>query len=107
MVGNVLNIQRFCTHDGPGIRTTVFLKGCPLHCLWCHNPESQAAKREVLYNAEKCVDCRRCVAICQQNCHTVSQNRHQYDRTACLACGACVTPLCAALETAGDPMTVE
>jgi pyruvate formate lyase activating enzyme len=107
MNGNILNVQRFCTHDGPGIRTTVFLKGCPLHCLWCHNPESQAPKREVLYNAEKCLDCRRCLALCQQNCHTLGEDHHQYDRAGCLACGACISPLCPALELAGESASVE
>jgi pyruvate formate lyase activating enzyme len=56
----VLDIQKFCTHDGPGIRTTVFLKGCPLRCEWCHNPESQEFNPELFFHAERCIDCRRC-----------------------------------------------
>lgn len=63
MNGTIFNIQRFCVNDGPGIRTTVFLKGCPLKCLWCHNPESQAAKKELLFYADKCVGCGRCNGI--------------------------------------------
>lgn len=107
MTEKILNVQRFCTHDGPGIRTTVFFKGCPLHCLWCHNPESQAKESEVLYNAEKCVGCGRCAALCAQHCHTVTENGHRYDRESCLACGKCMSPLCSALELAGESADVE
>ncbi|MBE6703359.1 MAG: glycyl-radical enzyme activating protein [Ruminococcaceae bacterium] len=60
MNGTIFNIQRFCTNDGPGIRTTVFFKGCPLSCLWCHNPESQRGEREILFYKEKCSGCGRC-----------------------------------------------
>ncbi len=60
--GTVLNIQKFCVNDGPGIRTTVFLKGCPLRCLWCHNPETQSGNVEFMYYAEKCTHCGRCAA---------------------------------------------
>ena len=54
MNGTIFNIQKFCTNDGPGIRTTVFFKGCPLHCAWCHNPESHSVSCEMLFDAEKC-----------------------------------------------------
>lgn len=60
MNGNIFDIQRFCTSDGPGIRTTVFFKGCPLKCLWCHNPESQKKEREIMFYPEKCKGCGRC-----------------------------------------------
>jgi pyruvate formate lyase activating enzyme len=63
MNGTIFNIQRFCTNDGPGIRTTVFLKGCPLACLWCHNPESQSAAPELLFYRDKCTGCGRCRGI--------------------------------------------
>ena len=57
----ILNIQKYSLHDGDGIRTTIFFKGCPLECIWCHNPESQAYNKEVLYNEEKCTKCEACI----------------------------------------------
>lgn len=63
MKGMIFNIQKFCTSDGPGIRTTVFLKGCPLSCVWCHNPESQSPRRELLVYPHKCVGCGRCAGV--------------------------------------------
>ena len=60
----LLNLQRFCTHDGPGIRTTVFLKGCPLACWWCHNPESQSPRPQVLVSENLCLHCGKCVDTC-------------------------------------------
>ena len=61
MNGTIFNIQRFCINDGPGIRTTVFLKGCPLKCIWCHNPESQAREPEIMFYKDKCTKCGSCV----------------------------------------------
>ena len=107
MTGKILNVQRFCTHDGPGIRTTVFLKGCPLHCVWCHNPESQARHAEILYNEERCVNCLRCVAACPNGQHRAAEGKHLFDREGCVACGKCVSPLCGALELFGKPTTAE
>lgn len=109
-MGTLLNISRFCTDDGPGIRTTVFLKGCPLRCAWCHNPESQHPRPQLLFAAEKCVNCGKCVAACAQNCHAVDAT-HTFMRERCLACAACAA--CAdacptgALELYGSEMSVE
>lgn len=74
MKGLVFNIQRFSIHDGPGIRTVVFLKGCPLHCAWCHNPESQCRAPEILFYKEKCVGCGRCHGITAQDADFVCKN---------------------------------
>ena len=104
---NVLNIQRFCTKDGPGIRTTVFFKGCPLSCLWCHNPESQSTKREMMYNSEKCVSCLRCVAACPTQSHKQVDGKHRFERSSCTACGKCLSPTCEALELAGKPLSAD
>lgn len=88
MNGTILNIQRFCTDDGPGIRTTVFLKGCPLHCVWCHNPESQAKRCEIMFDPQKCITCGSCSAVCLRNCHTFDAD-HKFERKMCIGCGAC------------------
>lgn len=104
---NIINVQRFCTQDGPGIRTTVFFKGCPLSCLWCHNPETQKAARELMYDAEKCVHCLRCVAACPQGCHRQDTGRHVLDRTDCIGCGSCLSPLCTALKCSGESLSTD
>ena len=88
MTGTVLSIERCSLHDGPGLRTTVFLKGCPLSCLWCHNPESRSPKQELFYIAEKCTACGLCMAVC--NLHSLDNTSpHVINRGACVACGKC------------------
>ena len=105
--GMVFDIQRFAIHDGPGIRTTVFLKGCPLHCLWCHNPESQAPGKEILFSAEKCIACRYCESVCEQGGHAFRDGEHIFDRTNCIRCGECTLECYAnALELVGKEMEV-
>ena len=75
MNGTIFNIQKFCVNDGPGIRTCVFLKGCPLKCVWCHNPESQSAKSEIMFYADKCIGCGRCKNITAEDKDFVCFNR--------------------------------
>ena len=83
----IVDVKHFAVHDGPGIRSTVFLKGCPLRCLWCHNPESQRPGPELAILA-KCVKCGACAAVCP--CHHVENGVHTLDRARCIACGKCV-----------------
>lgn len=94
-------------HDGPGVRTTVFLKGCPLRCAWCHNPESQRGGRELLFYPSKCIGCRLCEGACVHGVHTFD-GQHTLDREKCAACGRCAAecPTCA-LEICGKDYTAE
>lgn len=104
----VFNIQKFSVNDGPGIRTTVFLKGCMLDCVWCHNPESKSPKPQLFLNSRLCVGCGACLAACEKQLHRFEENgSHVIDRTRCGACGACVDACVGALEMSGNPMTVD
>ncbi len=106
--GMVFDIQKFSIHDGPGIRTTVFLKGCSFHCLWCHNPESIEKETEISYISDRCLICGRCVEACPRGCHTIDKNGHRFRRDECTRCGACVGVCYAgALEMTGEIMTVD
>ena len=116
MLGNIFDIQRFCVHDGPGIRTTVFVKGCPLRCQWCHNPESQKKGLSVAYYEGKCIACGACVNACEHKCHMfegaddLPQGRlnHKIDREKCIECGLCSkTCPTGAIELLGRQVSVE
>lgn len=103
-MGIIYNIQRFSLHDGPGIRTTVFLKGCPLRCAWCHNPESQRIRPQLSLFESRCLRCGQCFALCP--CHQLADGAHTVDFQACTACGRCVDGCAAgALEILGRETT--
>ena len=87
--GTVFNIQKFCLHDGDGIRTTVFLKGCPLGCIWCHNPESKSNKVQVMFNKSRCTLCGRCLPTCKGR--TIVDGEVVIDRSKCDLCGECIS----------------
>jgi pyruvate formate lyase activating enzyme len=89
--GTVFNIMRYSTQDGPGLRTTVFLKGCPLNCLWCHNPESIAFEREFVWRDERCLRCAACVDACPEHAVRISLSGDlERDANRCTWCGACL-----------------
>lgn len=105
--GIVFDIERFAITDGPGIRTTVFLKGCPLRCAWCQNPEGMNRTPELLYYEHLCAFCGHCAAVCVRGVHEVSGRVHALARERCIACGACAGECPTdALAVAGREMTV-
>jgi len=109
---DIYDIQRFSVNDGPGIRTTVFLKGCPLACFWCHNPESQVARPELLFRQELCLGCESCAIACPTGClsyRTLGDRRERvYVQEQCLLCGKCVAACpTRALTLSGRSVSVE
>ena len=90
MTGKIFDIQRFCTNDGPGIRTVVFFKGCSLSCAWCHNPESKQTENEILYNEKSCIQCTLCEAVCPEHQHSFDSAGHIFSRDNCNLCMKCV-----------------
>lgn len=107
MTGLVTDIKHFAVHDGNGIRTTVFLKGCPLSCHWCHNPEGIGKRPQLGFYRESCTGCGVCVSVCPQGAHRIKDGVHIFDRAQCTCCGAC-TAVCGAgaLQLYGREMTV-
>lgn len=103
----IFDLQKYCIHDGDGIRTSVFFKGCPLRCAWCHNPESQQKAPQLLWNREKCTGCGWCETICPQKAIHMEEGIPVLDRTACTGCGKCVMEcLESARAVSGEPKTV-
>ncbi len=111
LTATVTNIQRYCLDDGPGIRTTVFLKGCPLRCAWCHNPETHRTSPEIMQRDHKCTGCGKCVSACPAGARKIAEKNGKHvaevDRDKCILCGKCADAcLARACEVCGKPMTV-
>lgn len=104
----ISDVKHFAVHDGPGIRTTLFFKGCPLKCVWCHNPEGLSFAPQLAHHASKCLSCGECVLACPQNAHEMKEGKHLFLRERCVGCGECVS-VCPgeALHRYGTGVTVE
>jgi len=102
----IFDIQHFSLHDGPGIRSVVFMKGCPIRCQWCHNPESQESAKEMFFWSNKCLNCGLCTDVCPVKAHTFHKEQHRFNRSLCVLCGKC-THFCPehALEVVGYDIT--
>jgi pyruvate formate lyase activating enzyme len=106
--GIVFDIRRYSVHDGPGIRTTVFLKGCPLRCAWCHNPESQSPEPEIIMRTSRCLRCGACAEACPEGAVTLDGDGPVTDPARCERCGLCVDAcFSGARELAGRELPVE
>ena len=106
--GLVFHLQRFSTDDGGGIRTCVFLKGCPLRCLWCHNAEGLSPSPEIAFYQASCIGCGGCAAVCPQGALSLQKGKARLDRSRCVACGVCASACpTGALTQVGSYMSVE
>ena len=106
--GEIFDIKKYAIHDGPGIRTTVFFKGCPLSCWWCHNPESLSSDTHRLYRGERCIACRQCLSVCDSGAIQVFEGRLQWSADDCSYCRDCASTCPAeAVEFIGQTMTVD
>ena len=108
ITGILLDTKRFAVHDGPGIRTAFFTKGCPLKCIWCHNPESTFPLPQTGFYKDLCRSCGSCRAVCPAAAHSFEEGQHLFDGDSCLACGKCeeVCPV-SAMKLYGREVTVE
>ncbi len=106
--GTIFNIEKYTIHDGPGIRTTVFFKGCPLRCWWCHNPEGQNSRHELVFRESRCVGCGECVKNCSKKALSLTSSHVTLNKDSCDRCGACAQ-VCSseALSIVGKEISVE
>ena len=107
--GLLMDVKRFAVHDGPGVRTTLFLKGCPLRCVWCHNPEGISPRPQTACYAHKCIGCGECARVCPTGAQRMdASGGHIFDREKCVACGACEEAcLGEAMKLFGRTVTVD
>ena len=106
--GIVMDIDHFAVHDGPGIRTCIYLKGCPLSCAWCHSPESQSPAPQLLFAQSRCTGCGRCAVVCPGGVHRHEGSRHILERERCSVCGTCAKACpTGALSLSGRFMTAD
>lgn len=108
LTGTIFNIQRFSVHDGPGVRDVIFMKGCPLHCKWCANPESQSPEFQLAYSSTKCIGCGMCISICPNGAlGKTSDNKIVINRAKCQRCFLCTKTCCSkAMHVFGEKVTV-
>jgi pyruvate formate lyase activating enzyme len=106
--GKIFDIKKYAIHDGPGIRTTIFFKGCPLSCWWCHNPEGIASASQRLYRRDRCIGCRECVEACAENAIEISAKGINWNAAECVYCRTCAD-LCPAeaVDIIGKTMSVD
>lgn len=104
----ILNYQRMSTEDGPGLRTTLFVKGCPLRCRWCHNPESISPKKQIEWLKVRCIGCGSCVPVCPNHALSATEDGIKVDRSVCIACGKCISECpTGALDAKGQDASVD